>query len=193
MKLKLPKALLLKRRYQVDESMWIVKFGRPKVRVLIMVGRRAYSVGKSGTAVLAPIGGAGKRALVRGGRKTVLFFQWGRVPAEWELYFVSRMKSLEARGVTLQEILRFNLPLVIGEAPAEVLLRQIGRKARSQPKAFASTVNQMFGHSGKKLVVGLNSLDLEAWLEDRNRVDEPWKSVVDAIQQADAKSGIAVA
>jgi hypothetical protein len=178
MKVRLPKFLTPRRKYVVDESTWLVKFGRSHGRKLMPY---MWRLGTYSHAAGHWLGSKGQRAA------SVL--QWGGFPQEWELSFVSRMKTLEGQGVNLQEVLKSNLPQVIGEAPSEILLRQIGHKARSQPKAFAKTVNHMFGNSGKKIIVGLNSVNWDAWLEARNRVEEaPWKSVVDAIQQADAKS-----
>jgi hypothetical protein len=179
MKVRLPKFLTPKRRYTVDESMGLVKFGRSQGRKLmpfmLRLGTQSRAAGKW-------LGSKGQRS--------ILVLQWGGFPQQWELSFVSKMKSLEGQGARLPEVLMSNLPQVIGEAPSEILLRQIGRKARSQPKAFAKTINHMFGNSGKKIIVGLNSVDLDAWLEARNRVEEPpWKSAVEAIQQADEKSG----
>jgi hypothetical protein len=179
MKVRLPKFLTPKRRYAVDESNGLVKFGRSHGAKLMPYGRKIGTYGR-----------AAGRWLGSQGHKSVLVLQWGRFPQEWELTFVSKMKSLEGQGVKLQEVLKSNLPLVIGESPSDVLLRQIGRKARSQPKAFAKTVSHMFGNSGRKIIVGLNSVDLDTWLEARNKVEDfPWKSAVDAIHEADAKSG----
>jgi hypothetical protein len=178
MKVRLPKFLTPRRRYAVDESMGLVKFGRSHGAKLMPYGRKLVRYGRA-------VG----RWLGTQERKSVLVLQWRGFPQEWELSFVSKMKSLEEQGVNLQEVLKSNLPQVIGEAPSDVLLRQVGRKARSHPKAFAKTVNHMFGDSGKKIIVGLNSIDLGPWLEARTRVEDPWKSVVEAIQQADAESG----
>jgi hypothetical protein len=178
MKVRLPKFLTPRRKYAVDESMGLVKFGRAYGARLMPYGRR-----------LGTYGLAAGRWLGTQGRKSVLVLRWGGFPREWELTFVSEMKSLESQGVTLQEVLESNLHLVLGEAPSDVLLRQIGRKARSQPKAFVKKINKMFGRSGKKIIGGLNSLDFDAWLDSRRPAEDPWKSVVEAIQRADAKSG----
>lgn len=156
--------------------MWLVKFGRPKAATIRRWGRR-----------LAPLGRSVQRVLVREGRKTVLFIQWGRVPKEWELSFVAKMKSMESMGIPFPEILHTYLPSVLGEVPSDVLVRWVGRKARSQPKRFVKVVGRMFGPSGKRIIRGLEDcLDPEKMLEVEKDPDEPFQALIEAIQRADA-------
>ena len=121
-------------------------------------------------------------------RKPVLYFQWGRMPRGWELSFVSKMKSVESLGIPFTEVLQTDLPLVMGEAPSGVLLRWIGRKGRSDPKTFAKAVSVMFGGSAKRIITGLEaSLNPEKMLDAHKEPEEPFQSVIDAIQRADAE------
>jgi len=97
------------------------------------------------------------------------------------------MKWAESRGIPFTEVLQTNLPLVLGQVPSDVLLRWVGRRARSQPKRFVNTINEMFGKSGKKVIVGLqNALDPDKMLEAAEPPAENFQSLIDAIQQADA-------
>jgi hypothetical protein len=158
MKARKPRFLTPRRKYQVDESMWLVKFGRPKVEMLM-----------------------------RQGQKVVLFVQWRRMPKSWELSFVTKMKIIEAEGITFREVLKTHLPTLFGEAPTEVLLRWIGKRARTQPKRFVKTVADMFGNSAKAIITGLESLaDPDEMLEAHKPEEPPFQSLIEAIQQADA-------
>jgi hypothetical protein len=109
------------------------------------------------------------------------------MPKEWELSFVSKTKSLESMGIPFPEVLRTYLPSVLGEVPSDVLVRWVGRKARSQPKRFVKVVDKMFGPSGKRIITGLEGrLDPEKMLEVEKDPNEPFQSLIEAIQQADA-------
>ena len=195
LKLRLPRFLTPRRKYEVDESLWLVKFGRPKVETLLRWSRKAIAVGRSLSKTVAPrlrqmsvYGSSIKVSLAHQVRKPILFVQWGRMPKEWELSFVSAMKSTESQGIPFSEVLRTDLPLVLGEAPAEVLLRWVGRRARREPKHFAKAVAEMFGRSGKPIIVRLeNTLDPEKMLEAHREPENPFQSVIDAIQRADAE------
>jgi hypothetical protein len=103
------------------------------------------------------------------------------------------MKSAESRGIPFTEVLQTELPLVLGQVPSDVLLRWVGKKARSQPKRFVNTVNEMFGKSGKKIIVGLqDALDPEKMLKVEEPTEDKFQSVIDAIQQADAANSIPI-
>ena len=174
--LRVPRFLVLRRKYEVNESMWLVKFGRPKV-TMIMKWARGFT----------PIARSVQRGLVRQGQKTVLFIQWRRMPKEWELSFVSKMKSMESRGIAFPVILHTSLPSVIGDGPSEVLLRWVGSRARSQPKQFVEVVGKMFGPSGKRIITGLEgNLDPQETLGAQEEQEEPFQSLIDAIQLVDA-------
>jgi hypothetical protein len=120
----------------------------------------------------------------------ILFVQWGRMPKVWEVTFVDKMKHAESKGIPFQEVLHSYLPSIMGEAPADVLLRWIGRRTRQQPKSFAKVVSKMFGKSAEPIITGLeNLIDLDGMLRSRTPVDPPYKSLVEAIRAADGESG----
>jgi hypothetical protein len=158
MKVRKPRFLTPRRRYEVNESMQLVQFGRAKLS-----------------------------ATLRFLEKVVLFIEWGRVPRQWEVSFVAKMKSMEAKGISFPDVLRTYLPTVYGDAPSEVLFNWVGRKARHQPKAFVQAVSKMFGPSAKSIVGKLeNVADPEAMLEARRPAELPFQSLVDAINQHEA-------
>ena len=198
LRIRLPKFLAPRRKYEVDESMGLVKFGRSHLPVFLKMGRRALVYGQSAGVALIPqgrklvaLGQSVGPVLVRQARKPVLFLQWGRIPKEWEISFVAKMKSAELRGIPFTEVLQTDLPLVLGEVPSDVLLRWVGRRARSQPKRFVKSINEMFGKSGKKIIIGLqDALDPEKMIVDQAPQEERLQSLIDAIQQADATKSI---
>jgi hypothetical protein len=198
LRVKVPKFLTPKRKYEVNESMRLVKFGRPKVEFLIRVGRRSLPILQLAERELliqirkiGPAAHSTRIALAREGRKPILYLQWHRMPKDWELSFVAKMKSAESKGIPFPEVLQTDLPLVLGQVPSDVLLRWVGRRARSQPKRFVNTINEMFGKSGKKIIVGLqDALDPEKMLETQEPPEEKLQSLIDAIQQADAANSI---
>ncbi len=193
LKARVPKFLVPRRKYEVDESMRLVQFGLPKVKMMMKGSQKLITLGRDarenylpGRQELAGFGRSAHGTIGRQLQKPVLFFQWGRVPKDWELSFVSTMKMAESQGIPFAEVLQTNLPAVLGEAPSGVLLRWVGRSARSQPKRFAKVVSKMFGPSGKRIVTGLeSSLDPERMLEAHREPEEPFQSVIDAIRKAD--------
>ena len=117
----------------------------------------------------------------------ILLFQWGRMPRPWELSFVAKMKEAESQGIPFPEVLQTNLPMVLGEAPSEVLLRWVGRKGRSQPKGFAKVVAKMFGPSGKRIITGLEDrFSPQDMLQTHEKPEEPFQALIDAIEKSDA-------
>ena len=198
MRVKLPKFLTPRRKYEVNESMRLVQFGRPKVEVLIRFGRKSLPVLQRTEKELSiqvrklgPVAHSTRVVLTREGRIPILYLQWHRMPKDWELSFVAKMKSAEARGIPFTEVLQTDLPLILGQVPSDVLLRWVGKRARSQPKRFANTINEMFGKSGKKIIVGIqDALDPDKMLEVQEPTEEKFQSLIDAIQQADAANSI---
>ena len=188
LKARLPKFLTPRRRYEVNESMLVVKIGRsqlvprlrPAWKVLLEVAR--------GSAV---VGGHAWVVVDHQLHSVVLIAQWRRMPKSWELSFVSKMKSAESQGIPFPQVLQTNLPLVLGDAPSEVLLRWVGRKARSQPKHFAKVVAKMFGPSGKRIITSLDErCSLQDMLVVHEEPEEPFQALIESIERADvAKSG----
>ena len=175
MKVKKPKLLTPKRKYEVDDSKWLVKFGRARWKEIKPLA------GKFGRFALAT-----GRGLFHQVQKVVWFVQWGRMPKAWELSFVIKMKSIEARGIAFQDVLKTNLPSLFGDDTAEVFLRWVGKKARTQPKRFAKTATAMFGNSAKQIITSLERLaDPDKMLETRKEVEPPFQSLIEAIQRAD--------
>ena len=185
--LKLPKALVPRRKYEVDESMWLVKFGRAQLAMLDKRGAQLMGVQDSAFASLSNKKLSLSANIARQMSKPALFFSWRRIPKDWELNFVDSMKEMEAQGIPFFEVLSTELPSVIGDAPSEVLLRWVGRGGRSQPKRFLNAVHKMFGKSSRRIVVGLvNQLDPQKMLDSRKAPEEPFQSVIDAINEADS-------
>jgi hypothetical protein len=175
LKLRLPKFLAPKRRYEVDESMWLVKFGRSEAKVFVRWGMKFVRL-----AVRA------KARAAEGGHELILVLQWGRMPKDWELSFVAKMKSTQARGISFPEILRTDLPSIIGEGPSEVLLRWIGKEGRSQPKRFVKAVSDNFGSSGKPIITGLERvLDPEKFVDSHKSIEDEFQGLIAAIREAD--------
>jgi len=160
--------------------MRLVQFAQSHFGVLVKLGRKLVAFGHIAGPVLSDEA-----------RKSVLFIQWGRMPKTWELSFVAKMKSAEEQGIPFTEVLQTDLPVVLGQVPSDVLLRWVGRKARSQPKRFVKSINEMFGKSGKKIIVGLQDvLDPERMLEVQTPQEDKFQSLIDAIQQADAAKSV---
>jgi hypothetical protein len=192
LKVRIPKFLTPRRRYEVDESNWLVIWGRPKVIALWRVSRpvalEGVKDGRKGLVFTLRGLLAGMHAVEAGGRKLVLFIQWGRMPKAWELSFVSKMKLMEAQGIPFPEVLKTYLPTVIGEAPSGVLLNWVGRSTRHQPKRFTNAVAEMFGKSSRSIITGLEkTADPEQMLDARRPVEPPYQSLVDAIRAADGE------
>lgn len=204
MKVRIPRllapVLTPRRKYEVNESMWLVRFGRPKVVLLMRFGRMTMVELDSARKRIQPQlvkamnhgNNSVRQGLARQGRNAVLWFQWGKIPEDWELSFVSKMKFAEGQGVTFREVLKADLPVVIGEAPSRVLLRWVGRNNVREPKKFLEEVEEMFGPSGKRIIIGLQSvLDPEKMLEERVEPEVKFQSLIDAIRHADEKKEFA--
>jgi hypothetical protein len=190
LKARLPKFLAPRRKYEVNEDLWLVKFGRPKMELLLRVGRRAGIVALQGSQEARLVfvrGGKGAvSAVAIQGRNAVLFAQWRRMPKDWELSFVQKMKAMETLGIQFPEILRTYLPSVLGEVPSEVLLNWVGRQTRHQPKRFVNAVRKMFGKSSRSIIMGLEkAANPEEMLDAKKPVAPPYQSLVDAIRAAD--------
>ena len=193
LKIRIPRFMTLRRRYEVNESMWLVKFGRPKVDWLVQVGRpfaiHLVKEGQRAAFLAIGWGRAGISDVKARGRMILIFFQWRRRPKDWELSFVRKMKLMEALGIQFPDVLHTYLPSVMGEAPADVLLRWVGKKTRLQPKRFTNAAAKMFGTSSKPIITGLEKLaDPEKMYHTLLPVEPPYQSLVDAIRAADDES-----
>src|SRR5712692_310570 len=204
MKARKPGFLNLKRKYEVDESSWLVQHGLPVLKLIfreslpilkmlilggiIMLGfgfSKVKPVVHQGPKVTGAFRSVG-RAFAHEGRMIAWFSEWRRMPKAWEISFVYKMKSMEARGISFQDVLKSNLPMLFGDAPSEVLLRWMGRKNRTQPKRFAKAAAKMFGKSAKSIITGLENLaDPDKMLEVHEEVEPPFQSLIEAIQNAD--------
>ncbi|MDA4123911.1 MAG: hypothetical protein OK438_00480 [Thaumarchaeota archaeon] len=147
----------LRRKYEVDESYWLVLRWRSFSRQVPPTLRRmAYT------------------------------FKWRRIPKVWELSFIDTMRDLQNAGLTFDEILLATLPHLFGEDPAHVLRTWVGRRARDNPERFARTISKMFGASAKGVLGGIDGLtDKESLLSEKVPQEPPYKSLVEAIQKAD--------
>jgi hypothetical protein len=99
-------------------------------------------------------------------RKAGIILAWRGVPTKYELSFVAKAKELEAKGLTFEEVIRATTLKVIGELPGQVLLYQIGKRARQRPVTFVKTLRRMFGKSSGPFLQALQSfMDAEKLLE----------------------------
>jgi hypothetical protein len=152
-----PPFLKMRRKYEVDESYWLVRRSRSFPYRFLFALRRA-----------------------------ALILKWGRVPQTWELSFIDRMKELEGVGLTFDEVLRSTLPQLFGEDPSHVLRFCMGNKARCIPERFARTVSKMFGASARSVLSSIEMLSDEVNLLEKNTPPEPpYKSILEAIQKAE--------
>jgi len=152
-----PPFLKLKRKYEVDESYWLV--------------RRSHSFPRRAFFTL---------------RRTALTFKWGRIPRAWELSFIDRMREREKIGLTLDVILQSTLPQMFGEDTSEVLRTWVGRRARCNPERFTRSISKMFGASARSVLGSIDKLVDEArLLEAKAPREPPIQSLLDAIQRID--------
>jgi hypothetical protein len=132
-----PAALKLRRKYEVDESHWLVQYYRRTMKWLRPRAQQMWIV-----------------------------IQWRGLPKDHEVAFVMRMKELEAKGLTFEEVIRSTTPKVFGEVPGQVLLRWIGKKARHSPMDFVKALRRMFGKSSGPALQALQSfVDAEGLLD----------------------------
>ena len=154
-----PPFLRMKRKYEVDESYWLVRRSRS------FAGRLSFAL-----------------------RRAALTLRWGRVPKVWELSFIDRMRELGKKGVTFDRVLRKTLPELFGEDTSLVLRTWIGKKARNNPERFARAISKMFGASAHPVLGSIDRLtDDESLFQEEAPKDQPLQSLVEVIQKADAK------
>ncbi len=179
---KLPR---LRRKYEVDESSWLVIKGRailkwigikemehpqgPRSSVRNLL-TRAYSLAHSLAVTLFRWAGTGAQVtqrwmkshwpqFVAGARfslrRTRLTFRWRRVPKLWEMAFIDRMKTAEYMGITFTEVLRNTLPTIMGTDGTRVLGYWTGKKSMVEPETFVREMAKLFGRSSKHVVMGV--------------------------------------
>jgi hypothetical protein len=153
----------LKRKYEVDESYWLVKRWRSFWRRVPPFLRRM-----------------------------ALTFKWRRIPKTWELSFIDRMTELKKSGLTFDEVLRSALPQLFGDDGSHVLRTWVGKKGRSDPERFTRTASKMFGASAREVLGRIDSLtDVESLLKEKAPREPPYKSLLEAIQRTDKASAVA--
>jgi hypothetical protein len=153
----------MRRRYEVDESYWLVRRSRSFPRRALFTLRRA-----------------------------ALTLKWGRIPNTWELSFIDRMKELENVGLTFDEVLRSTLPQLFGDDPSHVLRFCIGRKARCNAELFTRTISKMFGSSARSVLSSMEMLSDEVSLLEKNTPREPpYQSLLDAIERSEENMTVA--
>ena len=171
MKAPLPK---LRRKYEVDESHWLVVRSRAFIR-----------------RALTELGAFRRRAFFEL-RRAALAPKWGRVPRAWELSFIDRMRDVQKKGLSFDEVLRSTLPNLFGEDGSHVLRTWVGKKGRNDPERFARTVSHMFGASARDVLGSVDSLtDENSMLEEKAPQEPPYRSLLEAIQRSDAAAGMA--
>ena len=149
---------LMSRKYEVDESYWLVRRSRSFSR------RTLFTL-----------------------RRTALTFKWGRIPKIWELSFVDRMRELEKEGLPFKEVLRSTLPKLFGVDPSHVLRTWVGRKARCDPEYFARNISEMFGASARNVLISFDVLvDKKSLLEAKVPKEPPVQSLLVAMQRMNA-------
>jgi hypothetical protein len=155
----------MRRKYEVDESYWLVRRARSFARRALFTLRRA-----------------------------ALTLKWGRIPKTWELSFVDRMRELERDGLTFNEVLSSTLPKLMGEDTSYVLRKWVGRRARCNPEGFARNIFEMFGASSRNVLTSLDKLvDKRSLLEAKAPKEPPIQSLLEAIQRTDAAMMVAQA
>ena len=203
----------LKRRYEVDESNWLVIKGRAflawldadgsavaggqrsRGRVVlrrawflaVSLGRHAYRGGAVTTKRWLGIHWPGFATRARFNlRRMGMALRWRRVPGTWEMDFIDRMKAAESMGVPFLDVLRDTLPAIMGIEGTRVLGYWAGKKSMLDPEAFVREMSKMFGRSSKNVVMGVFKTVDEGKILARKAPEEPkFQSLVDAISKAD--------
>ena len=103
--MRVPKFLTPRRKYEVDESKRLVKFGRSHLGLVSRAGSRLLALARYAEAFAYPQGRwliahwwSVRLILARQARKLVLFFQRGRVPQDREISRLESMKAIEFQG-----------------------------------------------------------------------------------------------
>jgi len=119
-----------------------------------------------------------------------LTVKWGRVPHDWELDFIAKMKGLQKSGIRFERVVRIALPRLFGEE-SEVLTSWIGKYEASNPERFVRSISKMWGSSAHSVIISLDRLTDERSLFEKKVSDPPYMSLLEAIQKSDAaRSGV---
>ncbi len=175
----------LRRKYEVDESSWLVIKGRGLLKWLDTDGRaylhsfeshsraflrwaggRAYLLGRrsfswavgevKATRLWLGVHWPVFTARARFGlRRIRLTFRWRRVPKVWEMAFIDRMKAAESMGIPFPEVLRDTLPRIMGVDGTRVLGYWTGKRSMLDPETFVRETAKLFGKSSRQVVMGV--------------------------------------
>jgi len=196
----------LRRKYEVNESDWLVIKGRALLKWLDTDGRSYLRIINS--HVVATVRWANRETLAARRsfwikwpalRADILFslgrlrltLKWRRVPRVWEILFIERMKAAERIGIPFNEILDETLPRVVGYDPSHVLKVWVGRRSRSDPETFVRSMAKIFGRSSKMVVLGVfDRLDEGKMLADKIPEEPKYMSLVEAINRADDREAM---
>lgn len=193
----------LKRRYEVDESNWLVIKGRAflawldtdasthshesgsKGKIIlrwtsfraVSLGRHAYRGAASGAVMTKSWLGFHWPKFATSARSNLrrlgLTLRWRRVPGKWEMDFIDRMKAAESMGVPFLDVLRDTLPAIMGVEGTRVLGYWAGKKSMLDPEAFVREMSKMFGNSSKYVVMGVFKRVDEGKILARMAPEEP--------------------
>jgi uncharacterized membrane protein len=175
----------MERKYEVDESSWLVIKGRALLKWLDTDGRaylhsfeshgwalikwtcaRAYSLGRHSVTWAESEAKVTRRWLgvhwpvfaahARFSlRRIGLTLRWRRVPEVWEMAFIDRMKAAEGMGISLPEVLRDTLPRIMGIEGTRVLGHWTGKRSMLDPETFVREMAKLFGRSSKQVVMAV--------------------------------------
>ena len=118
-------------------------------------------------------------------RLMALTIKWGRVPNDWELAFIAKMRGLQKSGIRFDRVLKITLPRLFGEE-SEILNSWVGEKAGRNPERFVRSVSKMWGPSAHSVIISLDRLTNDKGLFESKANDPPYKSLLEAIQKSDA-------
>ena len=174
-----------RRKYELDESSWLVVKGRSFLHWLNADGRthfhrfEAHARASLGRATARSLS-LGKQFLGRSGagaqatgawirahlgtfsakarfnmRRTRLAFRWNRVPKVWEIAFIDRMNAAAEMGIPFWEILRETLPGIMGVDGTRALGYWTGKQSMLDPETFVLEMAKLFGKSSQQVVMGV--------------------------------------
>ena len=174
-----------RRKYEVDESSWLVIKTRatlkwldmeegaelhgasPRVKYLLRwayIHARSLGVRFLSWAVSEAKGGwrwlgvhwPTFAARTRFGlRRVGLAFKWRRIPKVWEMAFIDRMTAAQKMGIPFVQVLGDTLPKTMGIDGTRILGYWTGKKSMLEPEVFVRETAKLFGKSSKQVVMGV--------------------------------------